>query len=338
MHATDAPRMEPVRGEPALVRLEARIREELAVPSHPAAVALTNAIRARHGDAVAAVLFYGSCLRKDTHEGVLDFYVLVDSYWDRDLGRNWLSSAANALLPPNVYYLEADSPQGTLRTKYAVISCRDFEFCASPRCTHPYIWARFAQPARCVYARDEETREHVVRSVAQAVRTLVRRLSVFLPARRGEQRYSMAALWQQAFRRTYGAELRSESEATVRSLYEAERRRYDRVAALALATLEDEGFLDRFELLGNAAHVQIAPSRLSLERLRWRALWPLAKGLAVLRLFKTAATFGDWLPYALWKLERHTGVHIEPTERQRRHPLIFGWPVIVRILAGKNLR
>ena len=336
MPATDAAHAERATREPALVRLEAQVREELGVAPHWAASTLAEAIRERHGDAIAAVLFYGSCLRKDTHEGVLDFYVLVDSYWD--LERSRFSSAANALLPPNVYYLEADSPQGVLRTKYAVISCRDFEFCASPSCTHPYIWARFAQPARCVYARDDETKDHVVRCVAQAVRTLVRRLGVFLPARAGEQRYSMAALWQEAFRRTYGAELRSESEATVRGLYEAQRERYDRAGALALMSLAEEGFLTHVELLGNSAHLQMPPSRLRGERLRWRALWPVAKGLAVLRLFKTAATFGDWLPYALWKLERHTGVHIEPTERQRRHPLIFGWPVILRILAGKKLR
>ena len=52
----------------------------------------------------------------------------------------------------------------------------------------------------------------------------------------------------------------------------------------------------------------------------------------MIRLIKSALTFGDWLPYALWKLNRHSGVTIELTERQRRHPLIFGWPVLIRLI------
>ena len=58
----------------------------------------------------------------------------------------------------------------------------------------------------------------------------------------------------------------------------------------------------------------------------------------IMRLLKTAFTFGDWVPYVLWKLERHTGRRIEPSERQRRHPLIFGWPIILPLLLRRNLR
>jgi hypothetical protein len=55
-------------------------------------------------------------------------------------------------------------------------------------------------------------------------------------------------------------------------------------------------------------------------------------------LLKSALTFGDWLPYALWKLERHTGTRVELTDRQRRAPLIWGWPVIVKLLWQRALR
>ena len=73
-------------------------------------------------------------------------------------------------------------------------------------------------------------------------------------------------------------------------------------------------------------------------RLRWKAKKPAAKLLYAPRLVKSALTFGEWLPYAVWKLARHTGVKIEPTPLQRRHPLIFGIPVIVRLLLGRTLR
>ena len=84
--------------------------------------------------------------------------------------------------------------------------------------------------------------------------------------------------------------------------------------------------------------VEMPPRRRRLARWRWSLLRPVAKATMLLRLLKTAFTFGDWLPYALWKLERHSGVRIEPTERQRAHPLIFGWPVIARVLFTRTLR
>jgi len=84
--------------------------------------------------------------------------------------------------------------------------------------------------------------------------------------------------------------------------------------------------------------VSMQPRRRRALRLRWLLTRPLAKGLAVLRLFKTATTFGDWLPYALWKLERHSGATVELSERQRRHPLIFAWPVIFGLLRRRALR
>ena len=66
-------------GEGAL-DLAQQVRGELARPAPDAAVRLSAAIRERLGDATEAVVFYGSCLRKDTDEGVLDFYVVVDDY------------------------------------------------------------------------------------------------------------------------------------------------------------------------------------------------------------------------------------------------------------------
>ena len=78
--------------------------------------------------------------------------------------------------------------------------------------------------------------------------------------------------------------------------------------------------------------------RLFLARWARRLRRPAAKLLAVVQLLKSAFTFGDWLPYALWKLERHTGTRLTPTERQRRHPFLFGWPLMLRVLRRRDLR
>jgi len=332
--------------------LRERVAAELGRPAPPAARALADAIAARHGDAVDAVVFYGSCLRKSTHEGVLDFYVLVDDlgrvYRDEPpLRRAWWT-LTNHLLPPNVFYLEAESTlepgaaPTRVRCKYALMSSADFERMVGPRALHPYVWARFAQPALTVRARDDAARRHVAHCAALAAQTLVRRIAPLLPVQGGPfgsvQRFSLAALWQEAFRRTYRTELRGESTTTIRSHYLADPARYDEVGRLALAVLREEGWIEEFVSFGAAAEVTQRPGRRIAGRLRWGLAWPVAKTLAVLRLLKTATTFGDWLPYVLWKIERHSGVQPELSERQRRHPLIFGWPVIWRLLRGRTLR
>jgi hypothetical protein len=40
----------------------------------------------------------------------------------------------------------------------------------------------------------------------------------------------------------------------------------------------------------------------------------------------------------LWKLERHSGVHLVASERQRRHPLLLGLPILIRALRLRALR
>ena len=96
-----------VRQGSSLRALHDLVADELLAPVPPAALALAEAIRARHEGAISSVVFYGSCLRKSTHEGVLDFYVLVDSYRAAH-GPGWLA-ASNALLPPSVFYLETEA-------------------------------------------------------------------------------------------------------------------------------------------------------------------------------------------------------------------------------------
>ena len=311
------------------------VAEEQGRPVSAAALALCDAIRARHGSSVAAILFYGSCLRRSSDEGVHDFYVVVDSY--RETYGNGYLAVSNYLLPPNVYTIEAETGAHVHRAKYAVISLEAFEGCVSPSCLHPYIWARFAQPSLIVAARDREARERVLAGLAEAIITLVQRLSVFMPATSGRQRFSLAKFWHDAFRRTYSAELRNEKPETIRAIYESAPDRYDAAARYAFEELEERGAMAVL-LRGGSVDMKMSFWRRAAARWRWRLTRPLAKLLAFLRLLKTATTFGDWLPYILWKLERHGGSPIELTERQRRHPLIFAWPILIRLIANKELR
>jgi hypothetical protein len=306
------------------------VRDELTRPAPPGARALADAVRARLGPAAAAVVFYGSCLRRGSSEGVLDFYAAVDDYRVA-LGSRAAAWAA-AALPPAVFYLERETPAGVLRCKYAVLSRRDFARAVEPGGWRTGVWARFCQPALAVWTRDEAALEALVDVGVTAILTAVRRFASLV----GDP-VAPAAFWQTVFRETYAAEMRTESAESIRSLQAAAPERYERALRAALAELEDRGEL-RARWSGEVARLELSEAARRQDRRAWRLRRPVAKVVYVAQLLKTAFTFGDWLPYALWKLERHTGAHFAYSERQRRHPFVFGWPLLFRALRGRHLR
>lgn len=315
--------------------LSAFLSSELAGAAPDGVAEVAEAVRRRHGDAVAAILFYGSCLRRMSVEGVLDFYVLVDAY--RPVHRSPALAGLNWLLPPSVFYLEHRVGERALRVKYAVISTRQFLAATSARPLDGRIWARFCQPSRLVFARDAAARRAALEAVVQATTTAVDRMRVWLPGEGAIQRFRPAELWRGGFRETYRAELRTESAESVAALYESQADRFDRVAVLALRDLESLGRL-RLARADAWLEVECDPGVRARARRTWRVRRLLAKSIAIAGLLKTPATFDGWAPYALWKLERHTGIHIELTERQRRRPMLWGWPVLFRVLRRRALR
>lgn len=321
----------------ALAALERILAEELERPVPAAVRDMAEDIRGRQGEAVAAVLFYGSCLRRRTTEGVLDFYVLVDSY--RAAYGSRRLALANAVLPPNVLYCEipAGDGAGRLRCKYAVMTLADFASAAAGGSVESRVWARFAQPAALVYARDAGSRAETIAAVVEAVATNVGHALSWLPGDDPVLRFTAETLWETAFRGTYRAELRGEHPETIASLYAAAPARYEAVTREALVELERRGLV-RVREEGPLFAVESDPVERARRRRAWRLRRPLAKLVAFLKLVKTSGTFDDWVPYILWKVERHSGEPVEVTERQRRHPLIFGWPVLFRLIRRRVLR
>jgi len=316
--------------------LEAIVAAELAEPVRPSVTGLARVLAERHGDAVLGVLFYGSCLRQTTDEGVLDFWVVVDDYAGAYAGS--LLAWVNPIAPPNVFYLEREIGGRLLRTKYGVIDRAAFARGTSFDALQPYVFARFAQPARLVVCRDDHARAEFAAWLASAILVMVDRLIWWLPRRAGWLRFSLAAFWLEAFRRSYDSERRPESDETIRGFYHVNAERYDTVGAHAIRWLADAGRLPEPTEHPRSIAFPVGAGAVFAGRLRWRAMRLLGRTLGLVRLFKTAYTFGDWVPYVLWKLERHTGRRIELSERQRRHPFVFGWPIILRQIARRNLR
>lgn len=289
------------------------VREVAAVPASPGVQALAEQALRRHGGAVQAILFYGSCRRRGDDEGLVDLYLLVDSYraaYDRLTTAVW-----NKVLPPNVFYLATSVEGRPVRAKYAVLSLADFRRGMSRRWFHSYFWGRFAQPTGLIYARDERVAATALEAVSQAIVTFTTRVVPVLPAS-----FEAGDLWREGLRLSYGAELRPEDPERVARLYDESRDHYDRVTRAVLKALPFQ--VDVPDLPGAPFRACVPERARRVCSLAWKVRSAQGKVLSVLRLLKAAFTFDGGVDYILWKIERHSGARLEVSPRLRRHPLV----------------
>ncbi len=287
------------------------LAEELRRELPPAVTQLAAQLAQRANGEAAAVLFYGSNLRDARLDGVLDFYVLLDrvSAWPGPR----LASLANRLLPPNVGYIEATVDGQALRAKYALISVSQFRCGVSPAAIDTTLWARFSQPSCCAWARSEADREAVTDAVLQAVVTAARWAAELGPA------HGDALLfWRTLFAKTYAAELRVEKGDRGDDLVARDAERYARLLPQAWRAA---GIAFEATPAGQLAP-QLSPATRAEASRRWAVRRRLGKPLNIARLLKAAFTFDGATDYAMWKVERHSGVRPEVTDWQRRHPLL----------------
>ena len=280
------------------------VEAELSQPVDPRVSEMAEAIAARHGAASRAVLFYGSCLREKQLEGLmLDFYLVVSSY-EAAYDKRWLAKA-NALIPPNVFPFQHDG----LAAKYAVLSEADFHRLNGPETRNVSVWARFAQPSRLVWARDDVARGRALDAVARAAPTL---LGSARPLPKGDE----LEPWRHAFSLTYSAELRAERKGRSGSIVDTGPERYRRFLKPALAAIES----------GAANGGSWARRRME------------GKLLSVLRLAKASATYAGGAEYIAWKINRHAGTSIELKPWQKRHPLLAAISLLPRLLRSGAIR
>jgi hypothetical protein len=293
------------------------VATELAEPVDPRVGAMAAAIAARCGEASRAVLFYGSCLRESRLEGLmLDFYLIVSSYGDA-FGRSWLA-AANRLIPPNVFPFEHDG----LIAKYAVLSDADFERECGPGARSVSVWARFAQPSRLVWTRDEAARERAAAAVATAAPTL---FELTRPTLATSERDDPLAIFRAGFALTYGAELRAERVHKPGSIVDSDPARYERVGREVLAEAGD----------GAAVPASAEPSA---ARRAWRRRQAKGKMLSVARLLKAGGTYAGGVDYLAWKINRHAGTKFVVKPWQRRWPLLTAIIMLPRLLRRGVIR
>jgi predicted nucleotidyltransferase len=287
-----------------------------------------DALTTRFGSSLDAVLLYGSCLRSgNLDEGIVDLYVIVDDYKKAYSERHL--SVLNAWLAPNVFYLEVAHGDKTLRAKYAVISTADFERGAQ-YWFHSYIWARFAQPSRLLYARDEPTRQRIYLAIAHAVVTF---LESGIQALKAEP-VNVEDIWTRCLMFTYAAELRAEQETRARDLAQLNLDDFSK-----LTTAAESALAGLLKSQSDGTYQCLSDNKMRKKALwHWRLRRWQGRILSILRLSKATITFRDCLDYAAWKIERHTGIRVEITPMLRRHPIMWGFKVMWQLLRRGALR
>jgi hypothetical protein len=293
-----------------MTSLSALVAEELALPAEPRVAAMAEAIAALYPGAARAVLFYGSCLRERNLDGLmLDFYLIVSSYREA-YGRGWYAFA-NRLVPPNVFPFEHDG----LAAKYAVLSEADFARENGPEAGTVSVWARFAQPSRLVWAKDEAAREKAVAAVSRAAPTL---FGFALPMVDAGEEGDALAVWRRGFALTYDSELRAERTGKPVSIVDMDPERYRRFGAAALALAQ--------------------PLTAEKARKRWRRFRRKGKMMSLVRLAKATTTFAGGVDYIAWKINRHAGTEIVVKPWQRRWPILGALTLLPRLLRRGAIR
>ena len=314
--------MPPATKPPA--ELIARIAAQNQQPAQPELEALSATLRQRHGDTVVGLLYYGSCLRGgNPRDGLVDLYVIVDSY--RDAHQASIPALFNQLLPPNVYYLEVAPDDDPVRAKYAVISLAQLQRGCSPAWFQTYLWGRFAQPTGLLYARDPAAADAIQRCLASAVVTFLSRTIPALPSENGQ--IGALDLWEQGLALSYRTELRAEKKGRGKQIVSFYQDYYQTVTATALPALPFPASAEgehRYRFEPTALSRRLAPWAWALRRLQ-------GKLLSIARLVKAVFTFAGGVDYIIWKLERHSGQHIEVEDKVRQHPLIHGWGLMWRL-------
>lgn len=279
--------------------LQLFLQRSLCGQLQPEAKAMARHLSQRFGPSTEAILYYGSCLRNQTIDGmIMDFYVLVSNY-SQVYNSSWLANL-NRILPPNVFFIEHNWKDKILRAKIAVISTHEFAVRCSPEHLNSSLWARFSQPSRLAYCRSKKIRGRVIDAVQNATIAMAHNVLSFV----GPQ-VSARTLWTKALCMTYGAELRSESSNKPDEIYLLNRDYFEKLTPFVLAKLR---------------HV---PRRSKpLAEAIWKRRQHLGKLTSLLRLLKAGLTFSRGIDYLAWKIERSSGVRVSLKPWQRRHPFL----------------
>ncbi|MCC7186810.1 MAG: hypothetical protein IT185_11240 [Acidobacteria bacterium] len=287
------------------------------------------------GPSTVAVIHYGSHAqgRRPAADSAYDFFVVVDDY---RAAYTWLTGAVGTSygpglatmlanrLPPNVIAVTQPLPDGTgRRAKCCVISLAHLRWACSPRAWDHFCQGRLMQVVVIGWARDAQATAAVEVALDEVRRHTPAWVAPSLPATFGVEDYLVTAL-----RRSLSGEIRPEQADHARTLVAAQ---MPTLGPLYRDVLDAEVAAGRFVAEGPGRY-QVRETPSAWHRLRVRLYFHHSKVRATVRLLKHVVLYEGWLDYIVRKVERSGNAKVELTAREKRWPLIFLWPRVIRFI------
>jgi hypothetical protein len=299
---------------------------------------LAGRLAAAGGPSVRLILLYGSHLLKaspDRHSAY-DLVVVVDDYGafygalkasGAIVRPAWLFRALARVLPPNaIAFAPNDGRDGI--AKCLVVSTAHFERSLGARPRDHFLLGRMVQMVGLGWSAGEEQERWAREVIARAHAGVLDWMAPYLAGA-----FDAESLGRRMLEVCYRGEIRPEAANRSEKVFEPQQEHFRRAlqpgidAAVAAGTLTRDG--ERYRLSEPAG---------ARRRLYWRWHFLRSKTRVTARWFKHVMTFDQWLPYITRKVERRTGRRVELTRLERRWPLIFLWPRVVRVLRNRPQR
>ncbi len=276
---------------------------------------------------IKCVYMYGSMLnpRLSTSSSFPDFYVVVDDY--KRFYKSSVHSMLNAFLPPNSYFLKLDRDGTPLPSKYCVLDTRSLDRTTRyPGIKDFYVAGRLAKCIRILYVDGPAFLSSFLDTVYNAMQ-----FNVMFTLSEIKNPFTLDDFIMHLLALSYRSEVRTETEKKIESLYDGDRPFYTAVYGMFL-----DQELYRGSIRAEDGHYAVvAPYFTDAYTGRFISR---GKRRAVYRLSKSAYTFSDYVSYLELKVERTTGEKLVLSPLDRKHPLIFGWRHVFKLLKKKAIR
>ncbi|MDP2955931.1 MAG: hypothetical protein Q8N53_05895 [Longimicrobiales bacterium] len=296
---------------------------------------LATALADASGGSAKAILLYGSHLlgARPDRNSALDFMVVVSDYrtFYRALHQEgemhrpvWLFTALARILPPNVIaFTPGEGAAGI--AKCLVVTWGHLEAALGDRPKDHFVLGRLVQKVAVIWSAGEAEAERLDKLIEGAHRRVLEWVGPYL-----DEPFDAEAVGRRLLEVCYRGEFRPEARDRSAVVFEAQRDHFKERLAPLLRRAAADGALapapDGYRFVN-------PPSRAS--RRRWDRHFTRSKVRVTLRWLKHVLTFDNWLPYVHRKAERRLGTTIELTRLERRWPLIFLWPRVVRVLLAR---
>jgi hypothetical protein len=324
--------------EDGALRAAVRRRSFPEAPRPAVAAPVAHLVRLAPG-CLYGVIFFGS--RRTGASGAdsfsaHDLFVVVEAYtpFYRALHASGIVhrhpatlATVSRLLPPSQVSLRLDGEDGLpFHAKCSVIDVASFRRETSRARRDHFCMGRLFQPTEVVYAKDAAAADDLLDALLRALEETYRWVRPWLPPSFDAQVYGRTLLEV-----SLSGEIRPEPAGRAQALFAAQRGETVPVYERLLEGLAAEG-----ELRAGPRGFVLDRAVGARERLRWRAYFGRSLARATLRWAKHVFTFEGWLDYIVHKVRRHGGGDVELSARERRMPLVFLWPRLIRYLRHKD--